>query len=564
MRIENVTTRNYRSLEDFTINFSKGYTLIGGKNNSGKSSIFKAIRVVLGSYDDNIFTRLNRIDFEWATDITFWKKDKSEDIEINLHLTFNNNDDPALSQFISRMSKIDITSETKLCIKAKINSEGRSKRSLFLGEDAKELDEYAAQEIVRWIREKEFIVYHDSTRYASARYYYRQKSDFSPSGSDMDKIAELNAKYSSTMKKILKLKKESFEEILGRLGEKYTVELQYPKLNFESTPFEVTLSEQKGGSASLDDWGSGTRNRTLVLSSIWRARQSSRDPNPSSRFLPLVIIEEPESFLHPSAQSDFGRAIEDMSNEFNLQVIVSSHSPFMLSRQSPEANILLERVVRRNLPAQTRICDTSGENWMMPFANALGLAADDLSPWAGILQGGGSRILVVEGVLDQKYINAYCEKREALIDKSITIKPIGGKDKLNDLCLTKFISSFVDRVVFMLDLDATSVEEKFRGIGFVKGRDYIIVGKDNAGLRRMEGVLPEEVRKRAYDKNTEIVNQMQSDKSEEKKSGMSRMKEEIYKEFCIWLDAGNEAPEFRKLLLTINRCFLDPGKKSPS
>jgi len=530
--------------------------LISGRNNCGKSSIFRVIRSIIGNYNDDFFIlRGSQNEIEWATDITFWKNQKSEDITLNLELSCDSNDDSALSQFISRMSKRDLQGNFKFSVTVKIKSDNRVLRSIKL-DDETELDEYATQEVIRWIREKEFVIFHDSTRYASARLFYRQKSDFfSPTSTDMERLEELNSKYSSVMKKILKSKKDLIEETLGRLGEKYTVELNYPTMNFESMPFDITLSEQKGGDARLDDWGSGTRNRTLILSSILRARQSSRDINHDSRFRPLVLIEEPESFLHPSAQADFGRAIEDMANDFGIQIIVSSHSPFMLSRNAPEANILLERTMRRHLPYETVVCDTSGENWMSPFANALGLTPSELEPWAAVLQAGGAKVLIVEGALDEKYIRKFCEKNRGILDEAISIRPIGGKDKLSDSSMINFIHKFVERVVFMLDLDAIKIEEKFKALGLVKNNDYVFAGKDAPGLRRIEGLLPEEIQAATYAKYPDLVNQMQSDQSEEKKSALSKMKEKIFEEFSDFIDGGGDAPELRKLLHLTNKCF---------
>lgn len=557
MHISGVTTRNYRSLENFHIDFLPTYTLISGKNNSGKSSIFRAIRSIIGNTNDDYFAfRAAADEMDWATDITFWKKQKSEDIRIDINLVCDSNDDSALSQFISRMSKRDLSGEFGFCVTVKLKSDGRMSKSIKLGDDPSDLDEYATQEIIRWIREKEFVTFHDSTRYASARFFYRQRSDFfSPSSTDVERLEELNSKYSSVMKKILKSKKEIIEETLGRLGDKYTVELNYPKVNFESMPFDITLSEQKGGDARLDDWGSGTRNRTLILSSILRARQSSRDINHDSRFRPLVLIEEPESFLHPSAQADFGRAIEDMANDFGIQIIVSSHSPFMLSRNAPKANVLLERATRRNLPYETTVCDTTGDSWMSPFANALGVTSNELEPWAEVLQGGGAKVLIVEGILDEKYIKKFCEKNHGILDENISIRPIGGKDKLSDSSMINFIHKFVDKVVFLLDLDAIKIEEKFRGLGLVKNKDYVFVGKDMPGLRRIEGLLPEEIRSSAYAKYPNLVSQMQSDQSDEKKSALSKMKEKIYEEFCAALDDGADAPDLKKALQIISKCF---------
>ena len=59
----------------------------------------------------------------------------------------------------------------------------------------------------------------------------------------------------------------------------------------------------------LNDSGSGTQNRTQILMSVLQANRIKTNPSLDDKITPLVVIEEPESFLHPSAQSEFGRIL---------------------------------------------------------------------------------------------------------------------------------------------------------------------------------------------------------------------------------------------------------------
>ncbi|MCB2037157.1 MAG: AAA family ATPase [Ottowia sp.] len=81
----------------------------------------------------------------------------------------------------------------------------------------------------------------------------------------------------------------------------------------------------------MDNWGSGTQNRTLILHRLFRAKQLSETEASASKLTPLIVIEEPESFLHPYAQAEFGRVLQDLAGEFGVQVIVTTHSPYLLS-----------------------------------------------------------------------------------------------------------------------------------------------------------------------------------------------------------------------------------------
>ena len=55
----------------------------------------------------------------------------------------------------------------------------------------------------------------------------------------------------------------------------------------------------------LDEWGAGTRHRTFVLLTIFRAKQIAESLPSASKVTPIIIVEEPESFLHPLAQAEF-------------------------------------------------------------------------------------------------------------------------------------------------------------------------------------------------------------------------------------------------------------------
>ena len=103
-----------------------------------------------------------------------------------------------------------------------------------------------------------------------------------------------------------------------------------PAFDFTYLPFSITLGDRRM-EVPLDDWGSGTRNRTLVLLALFRARQIADSEASAGKITPVLIIEEPESFLHPSAQAEFGRVLQDLAEEFGVQVLVTTHSPYLLN-----------------------------------------------------------------------------------------------------------------------------------------------------------------------------------------------------------------------------------------
>ena len=115
----------------------------------------------------------------------------------------------------------------------------------------------------------------------------------------------------------------------------------------------------------LYDWGSGTR--TEPISYVCASGKQDKGIRGGSRMIKqFIIIEEPESFLHPSGQAEFGRVLEALAEELKIQIICTVHCPFMLNQRTPTANILLERKVYRNKPKESYVV-SSGNNWIGPL-----------------------------------------------------------------------------------------------------------------------------------------------------------------------------------------------------
>lgn len=553
MRIISVRSNNYRSLVDFSIAFPQDYSVISGRNNSGKSCILRLIRILIGG--NNTSTLFHESpDFKWSEDVTQWVKPTQPSISASILLEFHKEDDPGAIEFISRISQKKYGSKILVKINYLVSSDDKRRQALEINDDAVN-DDYAAREIIRWIQDSNCIVYHDSTSYAPSRSILRQEHElFSLTKEEKSRIEDINKRFSSAMKKIANAKKEKIESLLGSIGEKYQVDLDYPNFQWDTMPFEITLSERKGEEIRLENWGSGTRNRTLIFSSILRASQIASDASNNSRVKPVVVIEEPEAFLHPSAQSNFGRVLETIARDTKIQIVISSHSPFLLSHSTSKANFLLERETKRGKQYATQLIDTDGDEWLRPFSESLGMSSDELRPWHSIIASSSGNVLIVEGDIDYEYLNIFKTKAGGISD-SIEIRPIGGKDKLTDKQMVKFIHKFAKRVVFLLDLDAQKMEASFLSIGMERGKDFIFAGKDMPGKRRIEGLLPEEVTHAVHITNHDLVSQLQSDANDEKRLAQSTLKKKYLAQFKLFVDRGGKSPDFDRLVQLINRAF---------
>lgn len=159
MRITRVSARNFRSLESFEIDFRNAYSVICGKNNSGKSCVLKAVRAVLGA-SQSPFIRFyrSRDVLDWESNVTLWKAAENAEITIEVDVEVKSHKDPALFEYFSRIAKIELGSSAILTLrltkKKDEKDEGEFKVIVQQESGPQEADKIGSQEFRKWLHEK--------------------------------------------------------------------------------------------------------------------------------------------------------------------------------------------------------------------------------------------------------------------------------------------------------------------------------------------------------------------------------------------------------------------------
>jgi len=106
MKINSISVKNYRVLEDVNITFEEGYCTISGKNNAGKSCILRIILSLL--YIDNQRTPWSHqaYDISYKEDRTQWGSE-GDQIIFKCTLFLSVNDDISMVNYINRQMKND-------------------------------------------------------------------------------------------------------------------------------------------------------------------------------------------------------------------------------------------------------------------------------------------------------------------------------------------------------------------------------------------------------------------------------------------------------------------------
>lgn len=557
MRLTSIQTKRYRTLDGATITFCKNYCTISGRNNAGKSSVIRLLSALFRTGPSFPWAPSDS-DVDYKEDKTQWLKD-SAPIEVTYSLSLTKEEDPALISFVEKIAskKVDPT-PAALCISYTIAENDSLTIAVEINGD--KVDDKAAKEIDKRIKDSNLLFLYNSTTPHEQYYFGRGRRrmfyEFVMSEDEKKALDEAGKHTERRLRKLAKQHTQELSKILGRLTEKYDVEVSPPE-NYavRRMPLGINLRD-RNVEVPLDDWGSGTQNRTHILMAILQANRIKTTDTPDEKITPFVVIEEPESFLHPSAQAEFGRMLRHLSDEFGVQIIATTHSPYMLNQEEPAANVLLSRQLKRGRPFNTVLLDTAGDNWMAPFADHLGIGATEFAALRPLFAAKKSKVLLVEGPIDQEYFT-YCQKHAAASEKlaeGIDIVPYGGKDTLKNTLLVQFVLRTFDQLFVTFDLDAESdVRAALNRVGLKEGTDYAALGVSQSGKDCIEGLLPQRVLSAVNGRETDLVMKLGSKDGSERRKAKDALKQRYLQEFKSRTDyTKDELKDLSRVVKLIN------------
>lgn len=562
LRISSLLIQNYRTLEDVDLRFPSAYAAICGANDSGKTNVVRAIRALV-SEESTPWSRSEQ-DVSLKDDYPKWKDTESgkREISFSLSISIDKKRDVGFYQFVTKqLSLVNPPDIIDVALAVKYRSD-RSEPVVTVNTCGTDYSDLNAQEVLKKLQSSKGILFHNSTQ-GEPQYIYGSGSITGHireiSGQHESLVASMKKSVNRGLAKISKSQQEEFENLLGRLQTKYKVGLSMPTFELGYMPFTITLGDRKV-EVPLDDWGSGTRNRTLILLTLFRARQIGDSEPSAAKITPIIIVEEPESFLHPAAQAEFGRVLQDLAEEFQVQVIVTTHSPYLMSLKDPASNILLRRRSTYRQLRETERVETTGESWMTPFCEALGLGTEELKPWKGLMLAGSEAILLVEGETDKEYFEMLRDEAHGQNALRVPCEIIAydGTGALSNTVLLKFIMHRHQRLFVTYDLDATNhLEKMLLGLQLQRGKHFTPVGIDAPGKKNIEGLLPDSVTTAVYAANPDLVQAATAGTKEEQDSARRKIKKLLLGEFKKQATPGQEHyKHFYLLAKIINKALL--------
>ena len=385
MRLTKINIKNFRSIKDSgdIADVTKIFAIIG-KNNTGKSSVLKALQVLMCT------RTIEAEDFH---------KNTEESIEISATLLKFVGGERQELELKAICKKTDL--ETTYSINGTETSKPKFK---------KELPELLSIDDIRNPNE--------STGGG-------QKLTLLNKILKLQAAADTDGEYAALSQKIEDLKKKEFAVISEKISKKFQDVVNEKHFSVSVSP---TVEIEKGigyitgltntsipDAKSVDILNSGTGLQSmyiLTLLEVWAEMSEVQDKT-------VLLIEEPEVYLHPDYQRRMFAAMRRIAE--NNQVIFTTHSPIMI------ADIWLTESVRQvmlNENGETRIESVKIEN----VIDELGIRYEDvLNP---------SLVVFVEGKNDMRFFEAL-----GITDSKLKIIYTDGFRAIHYFAFIKIISS---------------------------------------------------------------------------------------------------------------------------
>ena len=340
MRLKTLYIKGFRNFKEATINFNN-QSLIIGANDVGKTNLLYALRILLDRGFSDLDLELKESDF-YAYE---------ETNEVIITAFFNDIKEDCI---LSKM-KGDISGDGKLVIKY-LATKGEDYKFFCGKSDADEdLHEYA----IPYYRKVLNIKYINSKRdfwgyINKTKNILLQQAKEERSAETIDTDDALYKQISDKLKEVdsqipeLSYVKNATEQIIEELNQ-LAIHNQEQKVVFDtaSTDTDSVIDKisitSKHGDKKLLIGGEGRLNQIYL--SLWASQNRISE---YSNEVSILCVEEPEAYLHPHQQRELARYL---SGVLTGQVILTSHSPYIVCENSPNSIIRLYKKDQETLAA---------------------------------------------------------------------------------------------------------------------------------------------------------------------------------------------------------------------
>lgn len=346
MYLQTIKINNFRIFQDFELEFNKGLNLLIGENDSGKTALIDAIRLVLDT-NSSEWTKFVLTDFHDGKN-TLNIQLKFADLSIDdqsifpEHITYIKNTQnqskaflyvnlsASIKQFANKVGQYIQTD-----INSGQNAEGptleKAARMYLSTTYLKPLRDVEGElSAGRASRLSQILASHDSLGKNEANVERLILTMINANQTIKDDTAVIATKgqIQDLLDKIT-FKDKKFNPSLNMIGSKALEDLNETEKHafFRLILERLSLGLDHAGRSH----GLGYSNLLFMATELMLLSQSSDE-------FPLLLIEEPEAHLHPQLQMKFLKYLTE--DQPNLQCILSTHSPHFASK-APLENLII-------------------------------------------------------------------------------------------------------------------------------------------------------------------------------------------------------------------------------
>lgn len=217
---------------------------------------------------------------------------------------------------------------------------------------------------------------------------------------------------------------------------------------------KLTMGHKDGHMSDLESQGSGAR-RTM----LWATLKLLKDSAPDQKRANVLLIDEPELCLHPSAIRDACKVLYDLASRDGWQVMITTHSPVFIDLSRDNTSIV--RVERRDKGEIVGTTLYRPENAQLDSSDRANLKLLNIyDPYVAEFFFGG-RVILVEG--DTEY-SAFRMIMEA--DKSFpNVHIIRARGKATIASLAKILNQFGASYSILHDTDTPKTMRRNQNTG---------------------------------------------------------------------------------------------------
>jgi putative ATP-dependent endonuclease of OLD family len=332
LNILSLTIKGFRNFKNCIINFNNN-TLVIGANDVGKSNMLHALRLLLDKGLSELDIEPSELDFHLSSN------EPCDIIQIIIH--FNNiTEDSVLSVLKGYVNDEGETYLMYSATKSDLNYE------IFIGHSLDALEVINSRFYLKYVNLRYIHSQRDLYKFIQKEKRQllnlaQQNLTTGEAEEDADLMAEISTDLVNINEKVSQLiyVEKSTSDVNNELKKlahhysDYSVQLDSGAIQVNQFIEKLQLGANTNGSSVM--LGGDGRNNQILLA-LWKAK-SVREQYLSDEVV-FYVVEEPEAHLHPHQQR---KLAEYLNSELPGQSIISSHSPQIASKFSPDSIIRL-------------------------------------------------------------------------------------------------------------------------------------------------------------------------------------------------------------------------------